>query len=144
MAKKRVYLDHNATTPLHPEVKKAIRKGMEIFGNPSSLHGFGRRARGLIEEARQRVASFIGARQDEIIFVGSGSEANNTILNIFACPSNQCTHRRRNGNEIITTKIEHPCVLETSRCLKDRDVGVLYLEVDRYGKINIQQEEEGT
>ncbi|MGD9014520.1 MAG: cysteine desulfurase family protein [Candidatus Omnitrophota bacterium] len=139
MQKRQVYMDHNATTPLHPEVKKAMIEAMEIFGNPSSLHGFGRRARDIIEEARRRVASFIGARQEEIIFVGSGSEANNTVLNIFACPSNQCTHRCKNGNEIITTRIEHPCVLETSRCLQDRNVGVSYLEVDKFGKINIEQ-----
>ena len=76
--------DNNATTPLHPEVKKALIEGLEIFGNPSSMHAFGREARERIEEAREKVASFIGADSDEILFVGSGSEANNTVLSLLA------------------------------------------------------------
>lgn len=80
MKKRKIYMDHNATTPLHPEVKKAMREAMEIFGNPSSLHAFGRQVRQKVEEARQKVASFLGAKAEEIVFVGSGSEANNTVL----------------------------------------------------------------
>ncbi len=81
----KVYLDHNATTPIHPEVKKALIKGMEFYGNPSSLHQFGRDARKLVEDAREKTASFINASPEEIIFVGSGSEANNTVINLFSC-----------------------------------------------------------
>lgn len=134
-----VYMDHNATTPLHPEVKKAIKEGMEIFGNPSSLHSFGRQAKKMVEDAREQVASFIGATPDEIIFSGSGSEANNTVLNIFACPSSKCSFHQQMCKEIITTKIEHPCILETSKCLQDRGINVSYIEVDQYGKIKIDQ-----
>ncbi len=139
MAKKQIYMDHNATTPLHPEVKKAMTEAMEVFGNPSSLHGFGRKARELVEEGRKRVASFIGANSEEIVFVGSGSEANNTVLSILACTSKQCVCNWQGSREIITTKIEHPCVLETSKCLQDRGIHVSYLDVDRYGKISIEQ-----
>ncbi|UCC95931.1 MAG: cysteine desulfurase, partial [Candidatus Omnitrophota bacterium] len=139
MSPKRVYMDNNATTPLHPEVKKMIVEAMEEFGNPSSLHSFGRRARGLVEEARKSVASFIGATPDELIFAGSGSEANNTVLSIFACSSVKCVCNPKRGNGIITTPIEHPCILETSKCLGDRGVGVSYVGVDRYGKVNIEQ-----
>jgi len=139
MARKQIYLDHNATTPLHPEVKKEITKAMDVFGNPSSLHAFGRKARHLVEEAREKVASFIGADPDEIIFTGSGSEANNTALNIVTCPSRECLLNRKNGTGIITTQIEHPCVLETSKCLEDKGTKVFYLAADCLGKINIDE-----
>ncbi|MBU1887683.1 MAG: aminotransferase class V-fold PLP-dependent enzyme, partial [Candidatus Omnitrophica bacterium] len=72
MRKRTIYMDHNATTPLHPEVKKAMEEAMDLFGNASSLHALGRRARGHIEEARENIAAFIGASAEEIIFVGSG------------------------------------------------------------------------
>ncbi|NLC59139.1 MAG: aminotransferase class V-fold PLP-dependent enzyme, partial [Armatimonadetes bacterium] len=75
-----VYLDNNATTPLHPAVKQAMVEAMDVFGNPSSLHEAGRLAREYVENARAAVADFIGASADEVIFVGSGSEANNTVL----------------------------------------------------------------
>ncbi|MBU0709296.1 MAG: cysteine desulfurase [Candidatus Omnitrophica bacterium] len=139
MAKRKIYLDHNATTPLHPEVKKALKKAMEVFGNPSSLHSFGREARRLVEQVRGEVASFIGAAPEEVIFVGSGSEANNTALSIFTCSSSKCTCTAKGGTRIITTSIEHPCILETSKCLQDRGTKVSFLEVDQYGKIKIEK-----
>ena len=74
MAKRQIYLDHNATTPLHPEVKKTLKEAMEIFGNPSSLHAFGRTARQHVEQARQEVASFIGAGAEEVIFAAKEGE----------------------------------------------------------------------
>jgi len=139
MVKKQVYMDHNATTPLHPEVKKAMIKGLEEFGNPSSLHSFGRSARKIVEDARQTVASFIHADPDDIIFTGSGSEANNTVLSIFACRTKLCVYCQKGTDEIITSGIEHPCILETSKCLQDKGINVSYLDVDRYGKVNIKQ-----
>jgi len=139
MAEKRVYLDHNATTPLHPEVKRAISEGLENFGNPSSLHSFGREARARVEHARETVAGFIGAEPEELIFVGSGSEANNTVLSILSCPSKNCCYTPGGGTDIITTKIEHPCILETSKCLGDRGIKISYLDVDEYGKISLDQ-----
>ena len=139
MPKKAIYLDHNATTPLHPEVKKTMVKALDVFGNPSSLHSFGRQSKQLVEEAREKTASFIGASSDEIIFTGSGSEANNTVLSIFTCPGKLCTDHNEGAAEIITTKIEHPCVLETSKCLEGRGVKVLYANADCLGKVNVEE-----
>ena len=135
----KVYFDNNATTPLHPEVKKEMIAAMEMFGNPSSMHAFGREARANVEDARRKVAHFIGANEKEIIFVGSGSEANNTVLSLFVCGSSQCIPGSKMRSSIITTKIEHPCVLETSECLGHRGVRVKYLNVDKYGKIDLDQ-----
>jgi cysteine desulfurase len=139
MADMKVYFDHNATTPLHPEVKKEMIAAMDMFGNPSSMHFYGREARANVEDARQKVAAFIGAGEREIIFVGSGSEANNTVLSLFVCGTSQCIAGSKMRSTIITTKIEHPCVLETSECLAHRGVRVKYLDVDRYGKIDLDQ-----
>ncbi|HPC36568.1 MAG TPA: cysteine desulfurase family protein [Candidatus Marinimicrobia bacterium] len=133
-----IYLDHNATTPLHPEVKITINEMLDIYGNPSSLHTVGRIARHKIEQAREIVANFIGAAPDEIIFVGSGSEANNTVLNSLSCPSQVCRLERNLRDEIITTAIEHPCVLETSKCLRERGTTVNYLPVDATGKVKLE------
>ena len=138
MADMKVYFDHNATTPLHPEVKKEMVAAMEMFGNPSSLHAYGREARANVEDARRKVAECIGAHENEIIFVGSGSEANNTVLSLFVCSSSQCIPGSRRST-VITTKIEHPCVLETAECLAHRCVKVKFLDVDRYGKIDLDQ-----
>ncbi|MBZ4219388.1 MAG: cysteine desulfurase [Chlorobium sp.] len=135
----KVYFDHNATTPIHPEVKKEMIAAMEMFGNPSSMHAWGREARANVEDSRRKVADFIGAQEREIIFVGSGSEANNTVLSLFVCGTSQCIAGSKKRNTIITTKIEHPCVLETSECLAHRGVRVKYLGVDRYGKIDLDQ-----
>ena len=135
----KVYFDHNATTPIHPEVKKEMVAAMEMFGNPSSMHAYGREARANVEDARRKVADFIGAQEREIIFVGSGSEANNTVLSLFVCGTSQCIAGSKMRSTIITTKIEHPCVLETSECLAHRGVKVKYLDVDRYGKIDLDQ-----
>jgi len=139
MAEMKVYFDHNATTPMHPEVKKEMIAAMEMFGNPSSMHAYGREARANVEDARRKVADFIGADEREIIFVGSGSEANNTVLSLFVCGTSQCIAGSKMRSTIITTKIEHPCVLETSECLAHRGVRVKYLGVDRYGKIDFDQ-----
>ncbi|MCX6177843.1 MAG: cysteine desulfurase family protein [Chlorobiales bacterium] len=139
MADMKVYFDHNATTPLHPEVKKEMIAAMEMFGNPSSMHSYGREARANVENARRQVADFIGASEKEIVFVGSGSEANNTVLSLFVCGSSQCIPGSRMRSSIITTKIEHPCVLETSECLGHRGVRIKYLDVDQYGKIDLDQ-----
>lgn len=139
MAHKHIYMDNNATTPLHPEVKKTLHEAMEVFGNPSSLHWYGRECRQKVEQARKNVASFIGAEPEEIIFVGSGSEANNTVLSIFSCHPIACDGCHGGRNEIVTTSIEHPCIMETSKCLEMRGTPVKYLKVDKYGKIDIKE-----
>lgn len=140
MKKRSVYLDHNATTPLHPEVKKTLTSALKTFGNPSSMHAFGREARQLIENAREEVARFLHAATEEIIFVGSGSEANNTVLTMLNCGfSHTCAGPCQMKTAILTTRIEHPCVLETAKCLLDRGNQVFYLDVDVTGKIRLEQ-----
>ncbi|HOX10297.1 MAG TPA: cysteine desulfurase family protein [Candidatus Omnitrophota bacterium] len=140
--KRKVYLDHNATTPLHPEVKKAMAEAMEAFGNPSSMHGFGRQARRLIDDARDKISSFIGGRPEDIVFVGSGSEANNTVLNLLYCTARRCEAPHTKRHRVITSQIEHPCILEAAGCLEARGIEVIYLPVDKYGKIDMAKYEE--
>jgi len=132
-----IYLDHNATTPLHPEVKKALSEALELFGNPSSMHACGRAAHGQIEKARKQIAGFIGASPDEILFTGSGSEAANTVLSILDCSPNQCLRKEGGRHQLITTAIEHPCILETARCLKERGIDVIFLPVDQQGRVKL-------
>ncbi len=139
MREKRIYLDHNATTPLHPEVKKAMIETMKVFGNPSSMHSFGRKARQYVEEARNQVASLINASPDEIVFVGSGSEANNTVLSLTTCPLRGCNIPELGLPQVITTKIEHPCILETSKCISGHSAEVHYLNVDKVGRIDMNE-----
>lgn len=139
MSARQIYMDNNATTPLHPEVKKEMAEVMDVFGNPSSLHTFGRQARQLVEGAREKVAAFIGATSEEIMFAGSGSEANNTILSALTCQRKLCHYHVLGAYEVITSTIEHPCVLETSKCLQEQGITVLYLDVDEYGKVNVDQ-----
>ncbi|MCK5863465.1 MAG: IscS subfamily cysteine desulfurase [Candidatus Hydrogenedentes bacterium] len=139
MTERNIYLDHNATTPLHPEVVKSLTEAMIAFGNPSSMHGFGRIAHALVEEAREKVASLIGALPEEIIFVGSGSEGNNTVLSIMGCPSMSCSCERKHRSHIITSVIEHPCILETTHCMEGHGSQATYLGVDRYGKISLDE-----
>ncbi len=138
MEHRNVYFDNNATTPLHPEVKKALVEGLEIFGNPSSMHAFGREARERVENARQQVASFIGADSEEVLFVGSGSEANNTVLSLLNCDSTTCACSLSGRHDLVTTVIEHPCVLNTARSLGRKKHGVHYLHVDRHGRIDLE------
>lgn len=139
MSFRRVYLDNNATTPIHPDVKKAITKSMDVFGNASSFHSYGREAKAMLEESRSNIASFIKASSDELIFVGSGSEANNTVLNMVSCCANICGAKCIGRHQTITSKIEHPCILETSKCIKQKGAEVVYIGVDKYGKIKIDE-----
>ncbi|MDD5069446.1 MAG: cysteine desulfurase family protein [Candidatus Omnitrophica bacterium] len=133
---RNVYLDHNATTPLHPKVRQALTEAFDLFGNPSSIHELGRKARREIELTRQTLAEFINADPEEIIFVGSGSEANNTVINSLSCCSSHCSLKNDNRSEVITTRIEHPCVLEAARCVADRGAKVTYLSVNKHGLVN--------
>ena len=119
MEQRNVYFDHNATTPLHPEVVRTLTESMARFGNPSSMHAYGREARALVEHARETVAAFIGALPEELVFVGSGSEGNNTVLSIMGCQSQHCSCDRDHKTHIVTTAIEHPCIWSV-KCLENR------------------------
>ena len=129
---KRFYLDENATTRLDPGVA-AVMAGLdgEMLGNPSSLHGEGRRARGEIDSARDTVADWLGAKPSEIIFTSGGTESCNlAILGLARA------HRSR-GRHLITTSTEHHAVLHACRALEMREgFAVTYLPVDRDGRVD--------
>lgn len=133
----RIYLDYNATTPLHPEVRDAMMPYLtEAFGNGSSIHAYGREARNAIDTAREHVAELIGAKSpSEIVFTGSGTEADNHAIKGFA----ELQKSRGEGNHIITSSVEHHAVLHTCQYLDQRGFEVTYLPVDRYGRIDAEQ-----
>ncbi|WP_114861468.1 cysteine desulfurase family protein [Azospirillum brasilense] len=110
----RVYLDHNASAPLKPAVKTAMIQAMDLAGNPSSVHGFGRTVRRAVEEARAQVAAMAGVRPAQVFFTGSGTEANNLALRGFP------------GRAVVTSAIEHDSVLEAVP-------GAARVPVDRHG-----------
>ena len=133
MDKRFVYMDYNATTPLHPEVKRAMIEDLEVFANASSMHEAGRRAHLRVEEARKSVAALIGAKDpSSIIFTSGGSESNNTVFNTMYDLGRKGPRRK-----IITTAIEHPCVLNSALRLKDEGFPVVFLGVDDYGRISL-------
>jgi cysteine desulfurase len=128
---RRIYLDHAATTPTHPEVVKAMLPYFtDAFGNPSSIYSYGQEARGAVEEARTKVAELIGARSEEIIFTSGGTEADNFALEGVAYAN------ERKGNHIITTSIEHHAVMEVCKFLERRGFKITYLPVDEYGLVD--------
>ena len=124
------YLDHNATTPLAPEVIEAMNEAMTAFGNPSSIHQAGRRSRTLIEGARRKVGQALGCTARRVIFTGCGSESNNLAIKgaAFAAPAGK--------NHIITSAIEHDAVLNTCRWLGGHGYEITYLPVDAYGVVD--------
>ena len=129
----RTYLDYAATTPTHPEVVKAMLPYFsEAFGNPSSIYACGQEAKGAIEEARAKVADLIGAQDEEIVFTGSGTEADNFAIKGVAYANES------KGNHIITTTIEHHAVLETCHFLEAKGFRVTYLPVDEYGMVDLE------
>ncbi|OIK13330.1 cysteine desulfurase family protein [Bacillus sp. MUM 13] len=127
----RIYLDHAATSPMHPEVIRTMMKVMEgDFGNPSSIHSFGRQARHILDESRAVIAGSIGAGQNEIIFTSGGTEADNTALTGIAFSS------QARGKHIITTEIEHHAILHTCHFLEKSGFEVTYLPVGEDGIVS--------
>jgi cysteine desulfurase NifS len=125
-----VYLDHNATTPLAPEVMDAMNEAMASFGNPSSIHHAGRRSRSLIEEARRKVGQALGSTARRIIFTGCGSESDNLAIKGAAFAA-------QDGKKgIITSSVEHDAVLNTCRWLGCHGFEITYLDVDSYGVVD--------
>ena len=131
----RIYLDHNATTPVHPEVLEAMLPFMtDQFGNGSSIHTYGREARNAIDDAREQVAALINAKSpSEIVFTSTGTEADNYAIKGIA----ELQQSRNGGNHIITSAIEHHAVLHTCQYLEKRGFEVTYLPVNRYGRIQL-------
>ncbi len=127
----RIYLDYAATTPIHPEVVKAMLPYFaDVFGNPSGIYSCGQEAKGAIEEARVKVANLIGAQGEEIVFTSGGTEADNFALKGIAYANEP------KGNHIISTSIEHHAVIESCRFLERRGFNITYLPVDEYGLVD--------
>jgi cysteine desulfurase len=137
MMMRKVYLDNNATTQVDPAVAEAMASFyVEDFGNASSVHSYGQRARAAVEEARESVANLIGSKPREVVFTSGGTEADNLALRGIA------VRYRSRGNGIITAKTEHPAVLRTSEFLEGEGCFVTYLDVDRNGIINLEELED--
>lgn len=127
----RIYLDHNATTPIDPAAVEAMKRVMEEdFGNPSSAYFMGRRAKELVEQARNDLASLLGCDPEEVIFTSGGSESNNAVLKGIL------DLRRPGEFHLITSAIEHPAVLNPALYLMELGVDVTVLPVDRFGQID--------
>ena len=128
----RIYMDHAATTPMHPEVIDVMTEIMRnTYGNPSSIHQFGREARKLIDDARKVLADSIGAKIDEIIFTSGGTEADNAAI------MSSVQAMKDKGKHIITTEIEHHAVLHTCQTLEKEGYEVTYLPVNEEGLITV-------
>lgn len=128
------YFDNGATTKIKEEVLQEMMPYLkEQYGNPSAVYALARESKRGIEEARERLASLIGAKRHEIYFVGSGTEADNTALKGIAYSN------KNKGNHIITTKIEHPAILDTCKFLESQGFEISYINVDSQGFVNIQE-----
>lgn len=130
---KRIYFDHSATTPVDEEVANLMLEYMtEKFGNPSSIHSFGREVHKAVDEARSHVAALIGANANEIFFTSGGTEADNLALKGVALAN------RKKGNHIITTAIEHHAILHTCEYLEKQGFKITYLPVDENARVRIE------
>jgi len=126
-----IYLDHAATTPLRPEVLSAMLPYLtDHFGNPSSIHGEGRRARQGLDEARETIAGILGTKPREVVFTSGGSESDNLALKGAAWAASA------RGRHIVTSSIEHKAVMHTCAVLERSGFSVTYLPVDRYGRVD--------
>jgi cysteine desulfurase len=126
---RRVYLDHNASTPVHPEVlAEMLPYFADLYGNPSSIHGFGREARDGLDQARERVATFLQVSPQEIVFTSGGTESDNFAVKGLAAA--------RGRGHLITTQVEHHAVLRACRALEAQGFGLTCVGVDQYGMVD--------
>lgn len=133
---RRVYLDNSATTPIDKEVVEAMLPFLtEKFGNASSIHFFGQEARGAVDKARHQVADLINAQQNQIIFTSGGTESNNLAIRGF------CQMNEKYGKHIITSKIEHPAVMNVCEQLEEIGYEVTYLPVYEDGIVHVEDVE---
>lgn len=131
---KKIYFDHQATTPIHPEVLSLMESlQREIFGNPQSSHSFGFEAKKLLEEAREKIASLLNVSPSEIYFTSSGAESNNWAIKGIAFAN------QNKGNHIIISAIEHPSVIQPAKRLEKMGFEITYLKVDKYGIIDLDE-----
>ncbi|MGP4061609.1 cysteine desulfurase family protein [Halobacillus sp. H74] len=133
---KSIYLDHAATSPVHPKVVEAMVPVLEeVYGNPSSVHQFGRKARRILDEARRRIGQSLRANEKEIVFTSGGTEADNLAV-IGTARANE-----HNGKHIITTSIEHHATLHAVEYLESQGFEVTYLSVDEKGLVKAEDVE---
>jgi cysteine desulfurase len=126
---REIYFDNNATTRCLDEVRAAVLSALgERFGNPSSVHSAGERARAQLAHARESVAALLGADPDDLIFTSSGTEANNTVLHSIAAAKPRC--------RIVTTTTEHSSILKTCERLQQRGAEIVLLPINELGRIN--------
>ncbi|NYE07208.1 cysteine desulfurase [Bacillus niacini] len=132
----KIYLDYNASTPLAPEVVDAMQPLLnDYYGNPSALHWAGKPVKALLHKAREQVAHLINGSPGEIIFTSGGSEANNLALKGFYFKN---VHK---GNHIITSKIEHPAIINPCKFLEKIGARITYVGVDQYGRVSPEEVE---
>ncbi|MCP3915406.1 MAG: cysteine desulfurase [bacterium] len=131
---KRVYLDHNATTPIRPEVRERLLATLDaVEGNPSSVHAAGRWARQILDEAREEVASALGVTEDEVIFTSGGTEANNLAL--FGIL--RASGRAAGAGGLVTTAVEHAAVLDPAAVLEQQGFSVTRVGVDPECRVDV-------
>ena len=140
---KIVYADYNATTPMDSEVKKVFVEALDYYANASSMHEDGRIVARKIEEARENVAKLINAEPDEIIFTSGGSESNNTVFSLATSPVLLQTSNSKakwgGKRRVVTSRIEHPCVMESAKHLMRQGVDVVFLPVDSSGLVDVEE-----
>ena len=127
-----IYLDNAASTAVHPEVVKEMLPYFDVqYGNPSSIHQFGRKAKNAIQKARKQVAALVGAEPNEILFTSGGTESNNTILDGVLKSSGE-----PDPEHIITSSIEHEAILQPCKDFEKAGIKITYLPVDEYGIVD--------
>lgn len=132
-----IYFDNSATTAPFDDVCVAVKDAMtDFYANPSSLHRLGKKAEDFMEDCRKHVARSIGASAEEIIFTSGGTESDNTAIIGY------CTANKRKGSKIITSKTEHPAVLESFKYLENAGFKAVYLDVDKNGVVRLDMLEE--
>ena len=128
-----IYLDNAASTAVHPDVVKEMMPYFDVqYGNPSSIHQFGRKAKNAIQKARKQVAALVGAEPNEILFTSGGTESNNTILHGIV----KLQRSDLDQNNIITSSIEHEAILQPCKEFENIGIKITYLPVDEHGIVN--------
>jgi cysteine desulfurase len=128
-----IYLDNAASTAVHPDVVKEMMPYFDVqYGNPSSIHQFGRKAKNAIQKARKQVAALVGAEPNEILFTSGGTESNNTILHGIV----KLQRSDLDQNNIITSSIEHEAILQPCKEFENAGIKITYLPVDEHGIVD--------
>ena len=142
MDKQNIYFDNNGTTRLHPEVVQIIKQSLDIYGNPSSTHHYGREIEKYINNSREQIARLINAEPDEILFTSGGTESNNSVLKLCLQKDFLFSENKPGRIEILTSAIEHPSIIKTVKFIKSQEKECYFLPVDAEGLIDLNVLEE--